>query len=159
MRFVSFLLLVALMMAQVGTEKSNRLPIPDAAAQASAEKTIRQIFKDGYAKTKPADQAELGSALFDLAEKTKDDPTSRYVLLRQAIDMAARGGNLAAATKAIDELVELQEGRHRVKHGAQRVCAHRGVDFVGGIRLQLGRRDEHGRASVLCERGHPLHVA
>ena len=105
MRFGIFLLSIALVTAQDGAEKSNRLPIPDAAAQADAEKTIRQLFKDGYAKTKPADQAELGAALFDLAEKTKDDPTSRYVLLRQAIDMAARGGDTAAATKAIDELV------------------------------------------------------
>jgi hypothetical protein len=109
MRFGVFLISIAFIAANSaardGAEGANRLPVPDAAAQATAEKTIRQIFKDGYAKTKPADQAELGAALFDLAEKTKDDPTARYALLRQAIDMAARGGDIPLATKAIDELV------------------------------------------------------
>jgi hypothetical protein len=105
MHFGYFLLSIALLAAQDGAEKSNRLPIPDAAAQANAEKTIRLLFKDRYARTTPADQAELGSALLELAEKTKDDPTAAYVLLRQAIDMAARGGDTAAASRAIDALV------------------------------------------------------
>jgi hypothetical protein len=86
-----------------GTQ-DKKLEVPDDAAQKEAEKTIRGIFKDDYAKRAPADRLALAKNLLRQGAETKDDNAARYVLLRESQDLAARGGDLDTAFRAVDEM-------------------------------------------------------
>lgn len=86
--------------AQTATKKQ---PVPAADAQAKAEKLIKELFKDDYAKKKPADMLALSAKLLDQAKETKDDPTARFVLLREARDLAGQAGDLPQALRVVDE--------------------------------------------------------
>src|SRR4029453_11303706 len=46
---------------------SKRAPVPEAARQKEAEKIIKDVFKDQYAKKAPADRAGLVRGLFGQA--------------------------------------------------------------------------------------------
>jgi len=87
----------------------DRSPIPDPAAQKESERLIKDVFKDDYAKKTPADRAALAEKLMIQSRETKDDPTARYVLLREAQDLYANVGDLENSLGTIEEL-----GRHYV---------------------------------------------
>jgi len=80
------------------------LPAPDAAAQAAAEKLIRNLFEDDFARKKPAEQLALSTKLLDQAKETKDDPAARFVLLREARDLAVQAGDVVQALRIVDVL-------------------------------------------------------
>jgi WD40 repeat protein len=82
----------------------KKAPVPDEAKQAEAEKLIKDLFKEEYAKRKPAERLALAAQLLDKAKESEDDPIARFVLLREARDLAAQGGDAAAVLTAIDEL-------------------------------------------------------
>ena len=83
----------------------KRRPVPDAAALRESEKLIRDLFKEEYAKKTGPDKVALARKLMELADQTKDDPPGRFVLLREARDLAIGGGNLTLAFAATDEAV------------------------------------------------------
>jgi len=85
-------------------QESPKAKAPDAAIQKEAEKLIRDIFKDQYAKKDPAERAALSRTLFKQAGETRDDANSRFVLLREARDIAAQAGDAHLAIEAIDAL-------------------------------------------------------
>src|SRR5579862_9807301 len=99
-------LLWAASLATPGTTpaQETRLAIPEPAAQAQAEKTIKDLFKDEYAKRTAPDQSALAKKLLQQALATNDDMTSRFVLLREVRDLSAQAGDLSTALQAIDEL-------------------------------------------------------
>jgi tRNA A-37 threonylcarbamoyl transferase component Bud32 len=88
------------------TVKDSRTPVPDAAAQEKVDKLIKDLFKDDYAKKAPADKLALSAKLLEQAGETKDDAAARFVLLREARDLAAQAGNLEEALKTVDELTK-----------------------------------------------------
>src|SRR5262249_46001116 len=47
--------------------------------------------------------------LFGHALDTRDDPVARFVLLREARDLASRAGDVPAALRAIEEITKLYE--------------------------------------------------
>src|SRR5262249_29332722 len=69
-------------------------------------KLIRDLFKEEYAKRKAADRLALAAQLLDKARETDDDPVARFVLLSEARDLAAQGGDAVAVLAAIDELAQ-----------------------------------------------------
>jgi predicted Zn finger-like uncharacterized protein len=81
-----------------------RKPVPKDAELAAAEKLIKDVFKDEYAKTTTADKLALAQKLLEQARETKDDMAARYLLFREAIDLATQAGDLNLAFKAADEL-------------------------------------------------------
>lgn len=81
-----------------------RIPVPDAAAQKEAEKLIRDVFKDDYAKKGIAERSALAKKLFQQGMETKDDATSRFVLFQEAAGLFAQAGDLEQAFKSIDQL-------------------------------------------------------
>jgi WD40 repeat protein len=83
-----------------------RIPAPSSARQEEAAKLIKDLFKDAYAKKANADRVALAEKLIDTAAKTKDKPIERFVLLREARDLAAQAGDLKLALKVIGELAE-----------------------------------------------------
>lgn len=82
----------------------ERKPAPDAKALAEAEAGIKDIFKDEYAKAKPADKEALSKKLAQQAVETKDDAASEYMLWRESALLAAQAGSVHAAMHAIDSL-------------------------------------------------------
>ncbi len=83
--------------------QTKRGPEPAAGAQKRAEKLIRGLFKEDYSKRAPADQKALARKLLRQGIDTPDDPAARYVLLREAREIAARCGDMNTALAAIDE--------------------------------------------------------
>jgi WD40 repeat protein len=82
----------------------GKATVPDETKLAEAEKLIKDLFKEAYAKRNPTDRLALAAELLDKAKETVDDPVARFVLLREARDLAAQGGDAVAVLAAIDEL-------------------------------------------------------
>src|SRR5262249_17440689 len=81
---------------------------PDPPQQARSEKDIRNLdqFKKLFGKTAAADRLKLAEELLKKAQQTADDPVGRFVLLREARDLAALAFNPALAFKAVDEMAK-----------------------------------------------------
>jgi hypothetical protein len=80
------------------------VPLPEAAQQARAEENLKALFKKDYERTRTADRLALAEKLFDTALDTADDAPARFVLLREARDLAARAGDAPMALKAVGEI-------------------------------------------------------
>jgi hypothetical protein len=91
----AFLLLAALV--------QDRTPAPDAAAQKQAEKLIRDVFKEEYARKAPVDRIALAKKMIAQAQQTDDDAAARFVLLREARILAQEASDWTTALKAIEE--------------------------------------------------------
>jgi biopolymer transport protein ExbD len=78
--------------------KTAKLPAPSTDEQAGAAKEIKTIFAAQY--TKPA---TLPRKLREAAEIC-DDPTTKFVLLREAADASGRAGQLPESMEAFDQL-------------------------------------------------------
>jgi hypothetical protein len=87
-----------------GMVLAARLPIPDKKAQADADKAIRELFHEGYAKRSPADKRALCQKLLEQAESTTDDTTALYTLLRNAMDLAIEAADAEQLAKAADAI-------------------------------------------------------
>ncbi|MCY3020615.1 MAG: formylglycine-generating enzyme family protein [Planctomycetota bacterium] len=99
------LLSVFVARAWAAEEKAgDRAPVPERAAVAEAEKKIREIFKEDYAKASREDKAALANRLIQQAGDSKDDLAARYVLLREASTLAAQAGDPAIALNALTEM-------------------------------------------------------
>jgi hypothetical protein len=85
-------------------EEQPRHAPPSGAELKQAEEIVRDLFKAEYAKKTSAAKVDLARKMFDLGRQTKDDPAGRFVLYREARDLAASGGELDLAYRAIDEL-------------------------------------------------------
>lgn len=90
--------LVALVLALSGQDPP--LPVPDPAAQKSAEKLVREVFKEQYSKTGAADRRALSRTLLEQAKASDNDSATRYVLLREAQAL----GDLEVSFQAADVL-------------------------------------------------------
>ncbi|HUR38800.1 MAG TPA: hypothetical protein VM222_04880 [Planctomycetota bacterium] len=123
----AFLLLVSSTVAA-----QDLKPAPDAAAQKKAEKEIRELLKSDYAKKDRDGRRRLAEVLLNKASETEGDPVTRFVLLREARDMAIEGFSLALASKAIGRLAEYYD----VKADEMRTAA------VGNIRKAVKSRDD-----------------
>ena len=87
--------------------RPGRLPVPEEAKQREAEKAIRELFKSEYGKKTAADRKALARSLLDQAEKSGDDAAVRFVLLREAREVAIQASELELAFQAVDSVVKL----------------------------------------------------
>ncbi|HEV3027770.1 MAG TPA: hypothetical protein VG457_09370, partial [Planctomycetota bacterium] len=110
-------LLIWLLLAAAQEKPAPKLPPPDPADQKTAEKLVREIFKDEYAKKASADRVALAKKLIDQAIQTKDDPVTVFVLLRESRDVAAQIPDVALTFRAIDEMA----GRFNVDIGGMKL--------------------------------------
>jgi hypothetical protein len=88
------------------SSKDNRTPVPDAASQEKAEKLIKELFQDEYAKKAPRDKLTLADKLLEQANETKDDLAARFVLMREARDLAVEAGDPIEALKVVDSMAK-----------------------------------------------------
>lgn len=78
--------------------------VPEAAAQAKAEALIKDLYKTEYAQRRPTDIQALATKLLVLGIATRDDAPARFVLFREARDLAAQAGDITRALRAVDEM-------------------------------------------------------
>jgi hypothetical protein len=126
-RIIGCLVTLGLMMAALsGQEKKGPTPheLPDAQAQAKAEKTIKEVFKAEYAKKKAVDQIDLAQKLLAQGKETNDDPAAKFVLFREARDLASRAGDVDLAMHAVDQLVR----HYRVRPLDMKIAAFEQLD-------------------------------
>lgn len=81
----------------------KRAPVPEPARQKEAEKLLRELYKDQYARKAPADRQALARALLEQARKSTEDPAALWVVYREAQDVAAGVCDVRTAVTAIDE--------------------------------------------------------
>jgi len=86
-----------------------RRPAPGGAELKQAEDLVKDLFKEQYARKTPAAKVELARKMIDLARQTRDDPAGRFVLYREARDLAASGGDADLANRAIDDMAREYE--------------------------------------------------
>ena len=94
-----------------GQEQPARSPVPDAAAQAAAEELIREALEEDYQKRQPEHRRTLAKKLLEMAAEHQQEPTLRYVSLREACRAAAEGADAeltltAAETMALHYAVD-----------------------------------------------------
>jgi WD40 repeat protein len=85
---------------------AGKLPVPDAAAQARAETLVKRILADDFARAAkdPAARGKLVRLLWEQGKETRDDNALRFVLLREARDLAARSADAPAALLILGDL-------------------------------------------------------
>lgn len=92
----------ALILVDLSTQAKNAVPSED--AQRQAEKTIRARFSDEYSAKSAVDQQKLARKLLGLAGETGDDLALRFILYRDACDLATRAGDLDTLLRSIDDV-------------------------------------------------------
>jgi len=107
---VSMLLLVAPLLGLPGAfaeaAAASRLPKPSFEEQNKAEKAIRKLFKEDYAKRTLEGRQALAAKLLASARGTKDDPAGFYVLLSEACEIAESSGDVKTALAAVTLISE-----------------------------------------------------
>jgi hypothetical protein len=82
----------------------QKAPVPPPAVCDEALKLLKDIFRAEYAKSRPDDKAALAALLLQQARESKETTPSRYVLLTEALRLAADGGEVDTARQACEEL-------------------------------------------------------
>jgi hypothetical protein len=108
MRTAAIIATMVVLLSSLGaTAQDGQKPNPPSSSeQADAEKLIKDIFKDDYAKRTPADRQALARKMLSQALQSKDDPKSQFVLLREARDLASLAGDVQTALSAVDEMAK-----------------------------------------------------
>ncbi len=78
-------------------------PEPDAAVQKETLKKVKDLFKDEYAKKLPADQLALARKLLQNGAETTGDDAAKFVLLKEAREIAVASGDAETALRSVDE--------------------------------------------------------
>jgi len=80
---------------------TQRSAVPDLAAQAKAGKLIREVYEKEYAQRDLSQRAEFARMLIEQGLQTEGDTGARFVLFREARDIAAAAGDAMVASRAI----------------------------------------------------------
>ena len=84
-------------------EPPKKVPVPPDAVQAEIAARVDKLYELGK-KRLPSESLQLAGDLFRDAEKARDKPDERFVLLRKAMDLATRGGDAALVLAAADAI-------------------------------------------------------
>jgi hypothetical protein len=138
--------LLLMLMLALPLQAAEKLSVPDAAAQAKAEAQVRDIFKAEFMRTTPDERLAFAKKLLKEADETKDNPAARYVLLRDARDLAAQAGNLTLAKHVMDMqgqvfAIDLAEGETSILTTAAKTVAARD-QIVAFMDLSLDAIDQ-----------------
>ncbi|HEV3027752.1 MAG TPA: hypothetical protein VG457_09280, partial [Planctomycetota bacterium] len=90
--------------AAIGLAQDPKPEAPGEEAQARAEKEIRDIFKEEYALKTITAQRKLATLLLRQGRETKDDASLKYVMFREAADLAGRSGDIDTLLGSLDAI-------------------------------------------------------
>jgi WD40 repeat protein len=85
------------------TEKAD---VPSEARLKAAEKLIKDLFREEYAKRVLTDRLALADKLIEKAGQSPDDLALQYVLLREARDLALKAEDLVVALTAAELMAQ-----------------------------------------------------
>ena len=87
-----------------GSRAQERLPVPSAEAEQKVLELVREVYGEAWAEAKTsARRKALADELFEKAAESRSDVPTHFVLLRLSRDIAAMGGEVGVAFRAIDE--------------------------------------------------------
>jgi hypothetical protein len=99
-RMLQMLIRPLLFLWAVGNLSSQQAPVPDPEKQKLGGTAGARCLQGGvYAKKTAADRVALARKLLAAGPGNLDDPASRYVLLREAREVAAQAGDLSTVIK------------------------------------------------------------
>src|SRR6185503_4204093 len=101
---LAFLILAAAAGAQDPAETAVKAPVPDEASLKKAEAEVRELFKADYKSGDPTDRRAFAKKLLDAGNREDLDGPTRYVVLREAVDLAAQGEDLGTSFAAAERL-------------------------------------------------------
>lgn len=81
-------------------QESALPPEPPADAQKETLRLLKQVFKDDYARREPAQVRDFARKLLEQGVATKDDLPSRFVMIREARDLAVAAGDAETVHRA-----------------------------------------------------------
>ena len=82
-------------------------PVADRNRLRQAEQSVRQLFEKNYAEAASnVKKIELAKELLARAAAAGDDPAARFVMFREARDLAADSGKPALACEAVDQMAK-----------------------------------------------------
>jgi hypothetical protein len=87
------------------TQRSANL-VPGLIAQQQARHKIHEIYAPDYADTSFAGRRALARRLIDASQQTRRDLDAKYVLFREARDLATAAGDVTTAFDAVDLLAD-----------------------------------------------------
>ncbi|HEY8748764.1 MAG TPA: hypothetical protein VIM11_12365 [Tepidisphaeraceae bacterium] len=92
--------------AAAASAQDTRQPVPVSAKQGPVLYKLKTDYKAEYLKREAADQLALANTFLKEAGKSESeaDPVRRYVLLREARELAINSGNLTVTFNVIDEM-------------------------------------------------------
>lgn len=98
---------VSVLWAQEGNPSAERRPVPAQADLSKAESQVRALFRvEILAAKKAAEKQTLAQKLLETAKDSDEEPTSKYVLLRQVIDLMRDAEDFDGAEEALEELIK-----------------------------------------------------
>ncbi|HZN64792.1 MAG TPA: hypothetical protein VFB66_05790, partial [Tepidisphaeraceae bacterium] len=83
-----------------------RQPLPDQVAQAQAHRMLKEAFAAEFRRTTPEGRKALAAELLRQVREEENDAAARYVMLREARDLAAAAGDYDVALDAVDLAAE-----------------------------------------------------
>jgi hypothetical protein len=87
-------------------DDADRVPVPSAQALTDADKLVKDVYKEDYAKRGPEERKALAMKLLDEGRNNKSDAASEYVLLREARDAAIQVADVSTAMESIEEMAK-----------------------------------------------------
>lgn len=84
--------------------RSELAPVPSTADEKKVLAVVKDLYKKEYAARSADDRRALAQELLQKGLESTDDPMTRFVMLREARDLAAGAGDLATALRACDAL-------------------------------------------------------
>ena len=85
-------------------DEASRQPVPDASAQRLAEASLKEIFKDEYAKSAPSDRQALAKKLIKFGSEEKSAGAEKFTCFGEAAGIAAKAGDLKLALESLEAL-------------------------------------------------------
>ena len=101
-------------------------PAPPEAEIASQQQVVRNLYKSDYAAKDPAKRLDLAKRLFQLGASGTD--AERIAMLREAVQLAAKAGDLDTARVACDTLVS----GWKVDAAAERLTLYQAAAITSG---------------------------
>ena len=87
--------------------QEEKLPVPSSSEARKAEKVIRGLFPNEYKAKGRGARRDFARKLLEQAEESQGNPVSRFVLLREARDIASGALGVKTALAAVAKMVEL----------------------------------------------------
>src|SRR6476646_5431645 len=97
---------LVLLLASLAHAQEQRQPVPNSGKQGPVLYKLKTDYKAEYAKKEAADQLALATTFLKQAREPNTDPVKKYVLLREARELAVNGGDLNVAFDAINEMAK-----------------------------------------------------